>query len=336
LQALGKTKEAVAAFRRSIELKPDYANAHTNLGMGLLRLGELPKGFDEYEWRWKVPTWPSRPRSFARPLWDGRPLHGRSILLHTEQGLGDNIQFVRYAPQIQALGGRVILACPPRLRRLFQTMAGIDLIVTDVGSTVEFDVHAPLLSLPRILGTTINDIPAEVPYLSAESALVAAWRERLGRRRGYRVGITWQGNPQFKDDDTRSLPLACFVPLARMPGVEIFCLQKEYGREQLTELPDDVHVEDLGPELDDLADTAGVMMNLDLVITSCTSVAHLAGALGRPTWVALELVPCWRWLMDREDCPWYPTARLFRQHGRGEWKDVFRRIEVALASLVRP
>jgi hypothetical protein len=305
----------------------------------LLLLGRFAEGWAEYEWRWKskdfVGTISSRSLS-PETLWDGSPLRGRTILLHQEQGLGDTLQFVRYAALLKEKGaGKVVVGCPPELLRLLQRCAGVDQAVTEIAVTA-FDVHTFPLNLPRLLETTsVERIPANVPYLDIDTRLVETWKARLAALEEQdprlRVGIVWQGNPGHKGDRKRSVRLQQFAPLAELPGVRLISLQKGVGREQLEKLPG--LALDLGPELTDLADTAAVIRNLDLVISVDTVVAHLAGALAAPVWVVLPKVPDWRWLLQREDSPWYPTMRLFRQAEHGQWDDVFQRIHHALAAL---
>jgi hypothetical protein len=266
------------------------------------------------------------------PLWDGSPLEGRTILVRVEQGLGDTLQFIRYLPLVQRRGGRVILVCQPALVGLLTGSRGlgIERLLAQGDPLPEYDLHVSLLSLPGLLGTTLENVPADVPYLEAEPQPVEAWRQRLGSYRGFKIGIVWQGNPDHRMDRFRSTRLAQFAPLARVPGVHLFSLQKGPGAEQLAALTDRFPVTDLGSGLDDFRDTAAVLKNLDLVVSVDTSVAHLAGALGIPVWVALHFPAEWRWLTGREDSPWYPTMRLFRQTSPGQWEDVFRRIAEAL------
>ena len=230
----------------------------------------------------------------------------------------------------------MIVACPQPLHRLLAGCPGVAAVVTEKDPLPEFDVHAPLMSLPGLLGTTLATVPAEVPYLFADAPSIARWREQLGPIGGVRIGIAWQGNPDYKRDRFRSIPLLQFAPLAGIAGVRLLGLQKGPGRDQLAGVADRFAVTDLGPQLDDFLDTAAVLSNLDLVITSDTSIAHLAGALGVPVWVALPAAPDWRWLLGREDSPWYPTMRLFRQATRGDWEGVFRRMAEALEERAVP
>jgi hypothetical protein len=292
-------------------------------------MGRFEQGWPGYEWRWKVEEFGALP-PLHQPQWDGSPLEGRTILIRTEQGLGDTLQFIRYIPLVHRRGGRVILLSQPPLTRLQACIPGVERLLAHGDPVPEFDVHVPLLSLPGLLGTRLETVPADVPYLEAEPPLVEAWRHRLGSYPGFKVGIVWQGNPKYLQDRARSTCLAQFAPLARVPGVHLFSLQKGPGAEQLTARTEWFPVTDLGSGLADFADTAAVLKHLDLVVSVDTSVAHLAGALGLPVWVALPHAADWRWLMGRDDSPWYPTMRLFRQTGPGQWEDVFRRIAEAL------
>ncbi len=324
--------EAIAAYRQVIRLKPDGAVAHNNLALALLTRGYFREGWEEHEWRWKWTDFPTLPRNFPQPQWDGCPLEGRTLLLHLEQGFGDAIQFIRYLPLVAQRGGKIIVECHTELRRLFQTIAGTSQIVTRGQPLPAFDLHCPLLSLPRVFGTTLASIPQVVPYLSPDPALAEAWRQKLGAPgRELRVGLAWAGNPKFKGDRTRSLNLQQLSPLANARGVKFYSLQKGRAGEQTKNPPAGLEMLDLGPELNDFADTAAVMSQMDLIITTDTSVPHLAGALGRPVWVMLQFVPDWRWLLEREDSPWYPSMRLFRQPSRGDWDSVITRVVDALS-----
>ena len=328
----GKRDEASVCYRRALELKPDYADAHWNQSFISLATGKFERGWAEYEWRWR--TSHCQPRGFSQPFWDGLPLQGRVILLHAEQGLGDTIQFVRYVAPVKQRGGVVIVECPGPLLSLLTSHAGIDRLVRWGNELPAFDVQSPLLSLPGIFHTSLETIPAEVPYLFADPGLVGHWRQELARDAGFKIGIAWQGDPKHRNDHNRSIPLGRFEPLAHRPGVRLLSVQKGSGVEQLQHLAEQLPVTELGSRLDDFMDTAAVLVNLDLVITCDTSVAHLAGALGVPVWVAIPFVPDWRWLLDRSDSPWYPTMRLFRQDRRGDWQGVFRRVEVALGEQI--
>ena len=326
LKDQGKVNEALAGYERALELKPSYAEAHLDRAITWLLLGDFAKGWTEFEWRWQYKNFPPRP--FRQPRWDGAPLDGRTILLHAEQGLGDTIQFIRYAALVKELGGRVIVECQRSLLRLLAGCAGIDELVGQGASLPDFDVHSPLFSMPYVFRTSLTTIPAGHPYLFADPGLEEQWRRELAPVGDFKVGICWQGNPKHAWDRLRSIPLGQFAPLARLDGVRLFSLQKGPGSEQIKEAA--FPITDLACRLDEASgpfmDTAAVMKNLDLIITADTSIAHLAGALGVPVWIALPFLPDWRWLLAREDSPWYPTVRLFRQTNRGNWQEVFERI----------
>ncbi len=328
--------EALASYDEAIRLNPGHAEAHFNRAATLLLRGDFERGWPEYEWRWKRTG--NTPRSFSVPIWDGAPLAGRTILLHAEQGLGDTIQFLRYAPLVKQRGGRVLVECQPPLLRLASTCPDIDQLLPQGAPLPKFDVHSPLLSLPGILGTTVATIPNKVPYLHADPQLVEQWSRKLGTSSELKVGIAWQGSPTFAQDKQRSIPLREFAPLGKLPGIRLICLQKGLGREQLPQIGDQFSVVDLGDQFDQgsaaFLDTAAIMQNLDLVIAPSSAIAHLAGALAVRVWVALPAVPDWRWLLDRADSPWYPTARLFRQPRTGDWAGAFEAMAQAIRELV--
>ncbi|HVA48469.1 MAG TPA: tetratricopeptide repeat protein [Pirellulales bacterium] len=332
LSELGRRSEALACCEKALELQPDMPDARKNRSLVLLLEGKLAEGWAEYEWRWKCPELPERP--FPQPLWDGTPLDGKTIMLHAEQGFGDTLHFVRYARLVRERGGRVIVVCQRPLVTLLRRCEGVEQVLAQGDPLPPFDVHAPLLSLPRIFGTTLDNIPADVPYLNSDPQIVARWRDELSGVSEFKIGIAWQGSRTHRRDRGRSIPLSYFAPLAAQSGVRLYSLQKNFGQEQLGEVSFGGRIIDLAPRLESFVDTAAVMENLDLVICCDTSVAHLAGALARPVWVAVATVPDWRWLLDRDDTPWYPTMRLFRQHRRGDWHDVFVRITSALAELI--
>jgi hypothetical protein len=277
------------------------------------------------------------PRTFAEPRWDGSPLDGRRILLHLEQGLGDTLQFIRYAPLVKARGGTVLLECPVELMPLLSRCQGIDRLLARGDELPAFDVHAPLLSLPLLCRTTLTTIPARLTYLFADPDVVDHWRRDLASVSAFKIGIVWQGNPDYVNDRYRSIPLAEFEPLARVPGVRLYSLQKGKGTDQLRALAGRFEIVELVPELDaaggTFTETAAIMKNLDLVIGPDTAAVHLAGGLGVPVWVALMGRADWRWLRDRDDSPWYPTMRLFRQRQARNWKPVLERIAEELLAV---
>ena len=329
----GKLEEAVACFRQAVDLKPDYAEAHLNRSLLWLLSGTFAQAWPEYAWRWQTKGIDTR-RRFAQPLWGGESLAGKTVLLHAEQGLGDTIQFIRYASVVKQQGGTVFVECPKPLLGLLEGCAGVDQLIGQGHDLPAFDVHAPLLSVPGILKTSLETIPAKVPYLFPKPVLLEQWRKRLILVDGFKIGIAWQGNPKYRDDRWRSIPLRCFAPLAQIPGVRLIGLQTGVGTEQLAEVRDLFAVTELAGEVDQQSgpfmDTAAVMKNLELVITSDTALAHLAGALGVPVWVALPFAPDWRWLLARSDSPWYPTMRLFRQPSAGDWEGIFGEMHRAL------
>jgi tetratricopeptide (TPR) repeat protein len=338
LAAQGKFEQALTDNEEALRLEPEHAGARNCRALWRLQSGDFTNGWAEYEWRWKVRG--VKRREFAEPAWDGTPLGGRTILLYAEQVLGDTIQFIRYAPLVQARGGKVTVECQPSLVRLLASCSGIDHLAPRGAALPAFDVQAALLSLPGILETTLETAPAKVPYLSPDSGLVASWRTELGNSPGFKIGIAWQGSATFAGDRMRSAPLRHFAALARVPGVRLYSLQKGPARDQIRAVARDFAVVDLGSTLDETAgafrDTAAVMQNLDLVISTDTSIAHLAGALGVPVWVALSLGPDWRWLRDRDDSPWYPSMRLFRQARAHDWDEVFQRMEAELRRRLAP
>jgi len=326
--------EAASCFQKALALNPNCREWHMNLASLYLRQGDFDRGLEEFEWRW--PAGASAALSDSK-LWDGRSLAGRRIVLHPEQGLGDTLQFVRYAPLLKQQGATVVLECQPPLRPLLSQLA-VDRLIDKRADWPPFDWHAPLMSLPRIVKTRLSTVPAEVPYLSADPALVARWRAKLSHISGCKIAIAWQGNPAFPEDCDRSFPLALFEVLARTPGVTLISLQKGVGTDQLAADCGRIPVLDFSDELDASAgafmDSAAIMNNVDLVITSDSALAHLAGALGVQVWLPLSFVPHWRWLLGRSDCPWYPSMRLFRQRQPGDWAGVFAEIHAELPSLL--
>lgn len=336
LRDQGDYAAALASYEQSLKLLPDGVDAHWNRSLVWLLEGDFAQGWPEYEWRWKLKSFSTRATN--RPLWDGSPLEGRTVLLDAEQGLGDTLQFIRYAPLVQQRGGRVLAVCQKPLMQILSSCPGIDRLVAQGEPVPDFDVYTPLLSLPKIFGTTLQTIPAQIPYLHADRYLVEQWGRELASIKAFKVGIAWKGSPKNRMDQQRSIPLAAFEPLARVPGVQLISLQKGQGSEQIKETTGRFAVIDLAQRLDETSgafmDTAAVMKHLDLVVTCDSSLGHLAGALGARTWIALALSPDWRWLLDREDTPWYPTVRLFRKTSLGDWSDVFGRMAAALEAAV--
>jgi tetratricopeptide (TPR) repeat protein len=330
-----KLRESIVMYRNALELDPKMDHVHWNLAIALLRSGDLPNGWPEYEWRLKN-RWSVLKTPFPQPRWDGGPLDGKTILLHTEQGFGDTLQFIRYLPTVAEKGGKIVLRCQPELVRLLEKLPKIARMETDGFSLGPFDVYCPLLSLPLIFGTTLETIPGKVPYIKANKEIAASWAKRLGRRRkSIRVGLAWAGSRAHRDDEHRSIDLVKFAPLAVLANLELHSLQKGPAGEQAKNLPENMKIADHAAEIDDFADLAGLMDKLDLVISVDTAVAHLAGAMGKPVWVLLPVSSDWRWMTDRTDSPWYPTMRLFRQKRGQPWEKLIADVAKAASTFER-
>ncbi len=328
---LGRPEEAIPRYRTALSEKPDYPDAHANLAITLLLAGQFEEGWQEYEWRWKQDKNKPHVRPFRQPLWKGEDTGDRVLLLHAEQGLGDTLQFCRFVPEIAA-SRRVILEVQPPLVSLLAGLPGIERIVPLGEPLPSFDLHCPLLSIPRVLGTVLESIPAQVPYLLADPRRVAIWRRRVQELDGLRVGLVWAGNQTMAADRRRSIPLDQFFPLADLEGVHFVSLQK--GPVAGQSLPPDLVLHDWTEDLGDFGNTAALVEALDLVISVDTAVVHLAGALGRPVWLLNRFDRCWRWLLNRDDSPWYPTLRQFRQSQPGDWQSVLRTVRAELQNLV--
>jgi Flp pilus assembly protein TadD len=331
----GRTQEALASYDLALLFQPNGSGARWNRALAWLSAGDFEHGWPEYEWRWNRPKTP--PRRLPQPRWDGGSLAGKTLLIYVEQGLGDTFQFIRYAPLVKAQGATVLVECPAFLHPLLSRCQGIDRLLAEGSPLPEFDCHTPLLSLPHILRTNWATLPAEVPYLFADPERVGRWAEELRPLEGFKVGIAWQGNRHHQWDHFRSFPADHFAALAQVPDVRLVSLQKGPAAEQLRRLVKRFAVTEVDSEKDAptaaFMDTAAIMKNLDLVVTADTSLAHLAGGLGVPVWLPLSAVSDWRWLLKREDSPWYPTMRLFRQKTLGDWDGVFRRMAAALRKL---
>jgi len=371
--------DALGCYEKALSRDANHGETHLNRALLWLLRGNWELGWPEFEWRWQTKSF--KRHTFGQPSWDGSPLAGRTLLVLAEQGLGDTMQFIRYVPLLQKLGGRVLVKCQAPLLPLLAESLGWDQLVREGAPLPAFDVYAPLLSLPGILGTRLTSVPADIPYLRAAPGIVERWRQEspksevrspksedlqltsdIGHRTSdFLVGIAWQGCPTYGYDHQRSIPLVHFARLAQVKGVHLISLQKGPGTDQLKQLRlaacglrlerqeakpllesairnSQSAILDLGSRLDEASgafmDSAAIMQNLDLVICSDTAVPHLAGALGIPVWVALAQVPDWRWLLQREDCPWYPTMRLFRQREYGRWEDVFEHMAEELKTVV--
>lgn len=327
LLALGRPHDALGAYRETLRREPEHAEGHWNLGLAHLLLGNFEAGWEGYEWRFRKIA----PRKLPQARWDGGQLDGRRILLHAEQGLGDTLQFVRYAPMVRSRGGSVILECQPPLVDLLRQSNCADRVIGQGQPLPEFDCHVPLLSLPYIFQTRLDTIPAANSYLVPEPEPVEEWRNHLATWSGaLRVGLVWSGNPQQKVNRHREVPIGEFEMLSDIPGVEFFCVQQGPQAAEAAAAPAGLRLHELPRTLRDFSDTAGLLANLDLVITVDTSIAHLAGALGRPVWTLLCFAADWRWLLDREDSPWYSSMRLFRQSEPQRWKPVLERVRAEL------
>lgn len=364
LRALGRLEEAAASFRKALRVSPESAALHADLGLTLQRqdhLGEAMRSFEksirlnplevtthlqlaatvhrqrdfrrgwaEYEWRLRTETYAV---PFSQIRWEGSAPNGKSILVLGEQGLGDQLQFVRYAALLSERGARVAVCCDPLLERLFRSCPGVERVITREDEPFpDFDAYVWMGSLPGLFDTTADSVPAEIPYLFADPEQTDRWRRLLSRFEGLRIAINWEGNRLNVPGRHRAIPLTAFYPIARLPGVHLFSIQKGSGSDQLADVPDDLRVTNLGQFFVDLWDTAAALEQMDLVITNDTSVAHLAGAMGKPTLLVLPSNPCWRWL-DRDDSSWYPSMRLFRQRWEESWENVFLRITSAVEKL---
>jgi len=327
LRDLGETEAALKCFDETLSLNPDHPACHWERSLSLLQGGDLLNGFTEYEWRLQLASFPKR--DFSQPRWDGAELKGKTILLHQEHGFGDLILFARYIPILKAMGGNVVVEVHPELSRLFSTINGVGQVVNRGANLPKFDVYLPIMSLAHVLGTTMDSIPADVPYLQAPDRLARHLPANLGSEK--KIGLAWAGRSTHKNDAKRSVLFRHFVELMGVADTAFCSLQYGPAAKDIAENGCEALIMDLATKLQDFADTAAVITELDLVITVDTSIAHLAGALGKPVWVALPFPGDWRWMLDREDSPWYPTARLFRQPKPGDWEAVFGNIRAALA-----
>ncbi len=354
----GRWDEAMLCYEEALRLHPDFPESRRNRAYAWLARGDYARGWPEYEWRLRCRN--HRGLTANRPRWNGEDLAGRAILLHAEQGFGDTLQFIRFAPLVKERGGRVLIWCPNPLIRLVARCPGVDRVLDANSPIPDFQLHAPLMSLPAILGTRLDTLPDVVPYLSADAGTIERWRPLVERclardnraetnaetapDRIIKVGIAWQGNSRNRADRWRSFPLRSLAPLAEVPGVRLISLQKSEGTEQLAELQgrftvSELHVPSTGDGQDrrDFLDTAAIIHHLDLVVTPESAIAHLAGSLGVEVWTALAAVADWRWLIDRDDSPWYPSMTLFRQTTAGDWAGVFDRMarNLRLQSVIR-
>lgn len=334
LRELGRYDEAEGLFRRALAVKPEYADARWNLAFILLARGNFAEGWPAYEARLQMRTVPNR--TFAERMWDGSPLAGRTILLHAEQGIGDTFNFIRYASLVAAQGGRVIALVQPAVHRLMKWQSlGVNQWITDGDPLPRFDVHCPLLSLPGLLGTTMGTIPNQSPPFGVDSQLASVWKQKLADDAAtVRVGLVWAGNQYPAHNRKRSMPPEALMALADVPGVSFYSLQKGSAPPPPPAVATALRLKDFTPAINDFADTAAHIEALDLVITIDTGVAHLAGAMGKRTWVLLPSVPDWRYFLGRDDSPWYPSMTLFRQPVDGNWAIPIGKVAAALRGFV--
>lgn len=325
----GQCAEAVDNYKHAIRLKPDYGEAHWNMSLTNLLSGNFIEGWKGYRWRRNIDLKILIGRHYTdKPRWDGTPFNGKRLFVHYEQGLGDNIQFVRYLPMIKARGGTVIFETLKPLIALLRDFPGVDQIVEnhpDGKPSVDFDIYTSLLDMPNIFGTTLDTIPVDIPYIHADPVKAKYWQNKLAGPY-FKVGIVWAGSPTHGNDRYRSCKLKHFTPLTAIENVCLFGLQKGKAATQMDEMAGTLPIVNISKEFEDFTDTAAAIGNLDLVISVDTSVLHLAGAMGKPTWALLPYAPEWRWMLNRQDSPWYPTMKLFRQKAWGQWEPVFNQV----------
>lgn len=336
----GDLPKALPYYNKVLEIDPNHSEALFSRGLAYLVIGDFERGWHGYEWRYSRPSQGSL-RTYSQPRWDGSDLNGKTILIHAEQGLGDTFQFIRYAQLVKEKNGTVIVAVQKPLVTLMKRCKGIDQIISLDDTPPHFDVHSPLLSLPYVLKTRLDTVPNEIPYLYSDEKLIAEWKEKLASDKNFKIGICWQGNDNYATPMLRttvaqkSVHPKEFEPICQVPGVSIYSLQKMTGTDQLKEIPSTMHIKTFDGDFDQshgrFMDTAAVIKNLDLIITVDTSISHLASGLGTPTWILLPNPADWRWMIDRDDSPWYPNiTRLFKQPTPGDWKSMIYEVAVEL------
>ena len=334
LEYSGKLDLAVEAYRQAIRLTPNHASAHANLGLALLKSGQFQEGWNEYEWRWQANSLPF-PR-FPQPVWNGEDLNGKTLLLWAEQGFGDTVHFIRYAPVIANRGAQVVVMAQPTLVRLLNSVPGISRIIPDGDPAPDCDFHLPMLSAPRVLGLPLPEQAPTHPYITAPSETAFLWKQLLAEFNGQKVGLVWAGSSNLglaqnnAMDRRRSIPLTQLLPLLKSPGYSFISLQTGEAASQVQEIDERYRPQQIMDGIKDFADTAAIVANLDLIITVDTAVAHLAAALGKPVWVLSRFDGCWRWQTGRDDSPWYPSLTLFRQTHWGNWEGVIERVRERL------
>jgi hypothetical protein len=333
----GRSKKALDHYQQAVALRPDYAHAQWNLALMLLLTGQFEAGWQKFQWR-RLAELDAITDCQRRmpPTWDGSPFRKQRLLIRTEQGLGDNLQFIRFVPQVKRLGGTITVETVPSLMELFSQIPEIDLLIVSQSYSqhpCEYDLITYIMDLPSILKTTLKTLPGDVPYLYADIAKVNHWQKKCITPK-LKVGIVWAGSADHANDANRSCTLEAFVPLTRLANVQLYSLQKGDHEQDLTR-HDHLPIIDLAPDLHSFGDTAAVIDLLDLVISVDTAVLHLSGAIGKPAWALIPFAPDWRWLLNREDSPWYPTLRLFRQTKAGQWQDVIQRVMEQLSRNVQ-
>ena len=333
LHELKRFEEALASYDRALKVRPDYVDALSNRGLTRLLVGQYRDGWADHEWRWETTFFPSKRPKINVPIWQGEDLSGRHLLVFSEQGFGDMIQFARYLPLLVERKCKVTFFAPVQLKRLLKLSFQSIEIVSELEGIHGIDFQVALMSLPHRFNTEALSIPNKVPYLKIEPHLETRWKDRIGTQ-SFKIGIAWSGRPTHKNDHNRSINLSLFLPLLDAQATFV-SLQTDIRPNDAAFLKEQENILNFGEELKDFSDTAAIISNLDLVISVDTSVAHLAGALGKPVWVLLPFIPDWRWLLDREDSPWYPTARLFRHNGTRGWDTVIARVHTALHDFVQ-
>lgn len=329
LRDRGSIDEAINCYQKALQYDPDNAYAHFNMSLVYLLSGKFKEGWKEFDWRWKIENF--RQRSFIQPQWDGSDIADKRILLYAEDGFGDTIQFIRYIPYFKDLRAKILIECQSELFSLINNLQGHDRVIAQGEQLPEFDLHCSLLRLPAIFDTTIENIPSSEPYISVKPALVKKWKDKMqsdGSR--VKIGLVWAGSPREGKLLNRSCSFELFLPLFQLDNAEFYSLQKGQAAQQAKIPPEDIKLIDLTENLTNFSDTAALIENLDLVISVDTAVAHLAGAIGKPVWTLVSFPPDWRWLLNREDSPWYPTMRLFRQQQSKFWEPVMARLSEEL------
>jgi tetratricopeptide (TPR) repeat protein len=329
----GQPEVAIPYYQKAIQRAPDFVDAHWNMALALLLSGDFNQGWKKYEWRWKLEN--RHLPVFAQPLWNGSSIDGLTILIHGEQGFGDIIQFVRYVPLVAERGAKVLLRCGGELVSLLQNIRGIDKVLSYSEQPSDFDTYCPIATLPLLFGTTLDTIPAKIPYVGVSPSIIEKWEHRIQKDNStLRIGLVWSGNPKNIILKNKSFPLETFMPLGELHKIAFYSLQKGNASEQAKNPPKGITLLDYTDEINDFSDTAALIENLDLVISVDTAVAHLTGALGKPIWTLLPFSPAWRWLLHRDDSPWYPTMRLFRQPSPGDWESVIEHVRGELLKLI--